>query len=243
MGAKNVAIDGAVSKVSSLQIRVISLCPPLSFVLGSLPLSFLRPRQPLLPPTPSQPSSSRTSMLSLHFYQGLARRQMRPGNCGHRRVFAIASPEHLHTPCRKNSTTHTSPGPTDSASSIAKATYILSASALTAYLSVNAERVASNGSARSQGPLENPGSSPFLIGVCGGTASGKTSVCKRIIELLKADRELVSDPRGYGAVPRSAPPPSGVPPCCSVRPLLVRSAFRPKVLPLHRIRIIKPDRV
>eukprot|EP00873_Tetraselmis_striata_P013327 jgi/Tetstr1/433591/TSEL_022857.t1 len=31
---------------------------------------------------------------------------------------------------------------------------------------------------------------PFLIGVCGGTASGKTSVCRRIIELLQSDMEL-----------------------------------------------------
>lgn len=31
-------------------------------------------------------------------------------------------------------------------------------------------------------------SKPFIIGVCGGTASGKTSVCERIVELLANQR-------------------------------------------------------
>eukprot|EP00121_Abeoforma_whisleri_P015532 Awhi_evm1s14306 len=30
---------------------------------------------------------------------------------------------------------------------------------------------------------------PYLIGVCGGTASGKTSVCRKIISMLEDEME------------------------------------------------------
>ena len=37
------------------------------------------------------------------------------------------------------------------------------------------------------GRLDGASLAPFIIGVAGGTASGKTSVCRRIMEQLRKD--------------------------------------------------------
>ena len=43
---------------------------------------------------------------------------------------------------------------------------------------------------------------PFLIGVCGGTASGKTTVCDRIMHQLQERRVvLISQARGMAQAP------------------------------------------
>ena len=39
-----------------------------------------------------------------------------------------------------------------------------------------------------------PGPTPFLIGVAGGTASGKTSVCRKIMAQLNKDVPVSSPP-------------------------------------------------
>lgn len=39
-----------------------------------------------------------------------------------------------------------------------------------------------------------PARRPFIVGVAGGTASGKSSVCAKIVERLQADDTLVRAP-------------------------------------------------